>query len=154
MSPCWIWEAVSNLQGQTVSSLQFCCAACLPRPLSTTAKTQKRTWTLALMTCGEWGTCCCAYSATRHQLWSFNVAGSAEEATAIMCAVHQVWAESYLVPNAVNTAGAHGILDDLFDALTVPGQYKAAAPLVRHLLHPEVAARATMMQALAATFFL
>ena len=64
-----------------------------------------------------------------------------------------IQAESYLIPDAVNKAGAHGILDDLYDFLTAPGQYEAAAPLVRHLLHPEVTSRATVKQALAATFF-
>ena len=62
-------------------------------------------------------------------------------------------AESYLIPDAVITAGAHGILDGLYDCLTVPGQYEAAAPLVRHLLHPEVTERATVKQALANIFF-
>ena len=42
-------------------------------------------------------------------------------------------------------------MDDLYEA---PGQYEATAPLVRHLLHPEVTARATVEQVLAASFFL
>ena len=71
--------------------------------------------------------------------------------TACLTSCCDVQAESYLIPDAINTAGAHGILDDLYEA---PVQYEATAPLVRHLLHPEVTARATVKQALAATFFL
>ena len=73
--------------------------------------------------------------------------------TACLTNCCDVQAESYLIPDAVNTAGAHGILDDLYNFLTVPGQYEAAAPFVRHLLHPEVTERATVKQALANIFF-
>ncbi len=58
--------------------------------------------------------------------------------TACLSSGCDVQAESYLIPDAVNTAGAHG--HDMYNFLTVLGQYKAAAPLVRHLLHPEVTA--------------
>ena len=73
--------------------------------------------------------------------------------TACLTSGCDVQAESYLIPDAVITAGAHGILDGLYDCLTVPGLYEVAAPLVRHLLHPEVTERATAKQALANIFF-
>lgn len=85
-------------------------------------------------------------------MWS-HACADAVVLTVCHTLLHDVQAETYNVPDAVHYQGVHAYLDRLYSCLTGPGQYAVVAPLIRHLLNPDVKARATVRQALASQFF-